>query len=64
MTRALVVLLSLCALECGRVEARHRTIPVALEPHCEILRIVHPDPRRRIRVVNLCYPLDTLFVPN
>lgn len=64
MRSALIVLLCLGALECGRAEARHRTIPVALEPHCETLRIHHPDPRRRIRVVNQCYPLDTLFVPN
>lgn len=60
---ALLALAALLLAEFVVLEVRHTTEPVALEPHCTIWRISHPDPRRRTRIVSSCHPLDTTFVP-
>lgn len=46
-----------------QLEVRHTTQPIALEPRCTTWRIHHPDPRRLVRIVDDCHPLDTTFVP-
>lgn len=69
MTRArlsyytLALLVYAIAVYLADLELRHTLEPIALEPRCTEWRIYHPDPRRKLRIVNDCHPLDTTFVP-
>ncbi len=63
MRRGALLALVLVVVYLVQLEVRHTTQPAALEAHCTTWRIHHPDPRRLVRIVDDCHPLDTLLVP-